>query len=76
MKHKTILFIGIVVAAIIFSTRYSDFTNKYNLRAKPDSFDIQKYHNINLVPEKRNPVQHIVYIVAKKITLELNNISS
>ena len=76
MKQRPIIFIGIVVAAIIFSTRYSDFTNKYNLRAKPDSIGIQKYHSINLVPKKRNPLKHLIYSVAKNITLKLNNIST
>lgn len=71
MKHKPIIFIGIIVAAIICCTQFSDFTNKLNPREKQDGFYRQKHHINNLILEKRNPLKHTVCIVTKKITLNL-----
>ena len=71
MKHKPIIFIGIIVAAIICCTQFSNFTNNLNPKEKPDGLYIQKHHINNLIREKRNPLKHIVYIAAKKITLNL-----
>ena len=70
MKHKPIIFIGIVVAAIIWNTQFSDFTIKLNPQEKRDGLYNQKYHRTNLILEKRNPLKHIIYLVEKNLNLK------
>ena len=60
MKHKPIIIIGIIVAAIICCTQFSDFTNNWNQIEKPDGINIQKHHINNLILEKRNTLKRII----------------
>lgn len=70
MKNKSIIFIGIIIA-ILCCTQFSDFENEWNPKEKLGGYYIQKHHIKSSVFEKRNPLKHMVYIVTKKITINL-----